>query len=712
MKVKINSVSKMVVHFVGNKAKGNGVDFGGNLIPVEDIECDIKKLVLKAFDFSDLYHFYFESTVELNPVYTFVRNIFQDSSTFLQQSKHIAKMLYENSVHPKIKEGELSLFYLNGCELDGENCDAVAIIKSETQQQLLQVSRNNQQVTARKATGISLSKVEKGCVILFKSLQPKERISVYGSNASPNSFDEKTALRSLQFLIETPTFLQLGVWGIVDNAQWYKVAHKLFEKYPYPVMFYSTTMNDTNTLRRIGQDYAYSKVLHKQLPSLVEKMFSLLADKNSPLGFWGGRNISTLLEELIKAVPSKYWDKYALQLWNDNKEHLFEEESRTDGLCELICSALLRSSDVLYSATVISDTLEKVRQNKKYELAQDLICHSRFKHNKTVAGIVGPHLVKFIEGICDVRDYILLGYLNRLLLKSQIKRICKTIPTVLHGVELRTSSINGLTFFATHDAAILAIVRKAIIADSSLWSNGKYDSGKWGLCDFLPVVNLDDELKWTKEEVMVIYEKLVSSAKQMFEEGNSMFLHIMNRQGLYAEMLQFIDLHRHELKGTDCAAIYQQIDDKYKELTSFKSVEESIYSEDEEAVLVALEVLAKRIKHDGIVEHLSTINILITRILCKNKNGYKSILDYLEYYVRFFAKDKEILAKIPQLIFLIDNLTMDVFKELEQNVLLCSELTILIAMHLQELGISSNGVTYWMEVKKSKFFNWSICNEK
>ena len=106
---------------------------------------------------------------------------------------------------------------------------------------------------------------------------------------------------------------------------------------------------------------------------------------------------------------------------------------------------------------------------------------------------------------------------------------------------------------------------------------------------------------------------------------------------------------------------FQQIDDKYKELTPFKSVEESIYSEDEEAVLVALEVLAKRIKHDGIVEHLSTINILITRILCKNKNGYKSILDYLEYYVRFFAKDKETLAKIPQLIFLIDNLTMDVF---------------------------------------------------
>ena len=178
MKISINSVSKMVVHFIGNKAKGDGVDFGGNLIPVEDIEQDIKKLVAKSFDFCDLYHFYFESTVELNPVYTFVRTIFQDSNTFLQQSKHIAKILYDCSVDPKIKEGELSLFYLNGCELNGETCDAVAIIKSETQQQLLQVSRNNQQVTARKASGISLSKIEKGCIILAKDEEQGFQIAI------------------------------------------------------------------------------------------------------------------------------------------------------------------------------------------------------------------------------------------------------------------------------------------------------------------------------------------------------------------------------------------------------------------------------------------------------------------------------------------------------------------------------------------------------
>lgn len=178
MKIKINRISKMVVHHVGNKAKGDGVEFGGNLIPIDDIEQDIKKLISKSFDIADLYHFYFESTVELNPIYTFVRTIFHDNKTFLQQTKHIAKILYECSSHPKIKEGELSLFYLEGCELNGEECDAIAIIKAETQQQLLQVSRNNQEVSARKASGISLSKVEKGCLVFCNAEEQGYQIAI------------------------------------------------------------------------------------------------------------------------------------------------------------------------------------------------------------------------------------------------------------------------------------------------------------------------------------------------------------------------------------------------------------------------------------------------------------------------------------------------------------------------------------------------------
>lgn len=158
----------MIVHHIGNKANGDGVGFGGNIIPTTGIDDDIKNLISKSFELSDLYHFYYESTVNLNPVYTFVKEIFADNYSFLQQSKHIAKILYDCSTHPKIKEGELCIFLLNGCDLCGEKYDAVAIIKAETPQELLQLNRDTTGVSAVKASGISLRKIEKGCLIFSK----------------------------------------------------------------------------------------------------------------------------------------------------------------------------------------------------------------------------------------------------------------------------------------------------------------------------------------------------------------------------------------------------------------------------------------------------------------------------------------------------------------------------------------------------------------
>lgn len=185
MKINIDNVSKMVVHHIGNKANGDGVGFGDNLIPVDEIEQDIKSLISKSFKLEDLYHFYFESTVNLNPIYTFVKSIFENSDSFLPQSKHIAKILYDCSTHPKTKEGELSVFYLVGCELNDKKYDAVAIIKSETPQQLLQLYRNSDGIKAVKASGISLNKVEKGCIVFNKDESEGYQIAVIDNVKSP-----------------------------------------------------------------------------------------------------------------------------------------------------------------------------------------------------------------------------------------------------------------------------------------------------------------------------------------------------------------------------------------------------------------------------------------------------------------------------------------------------------------------------------------------
>lgn len=165
MKITIDSIEKMIVHHVGNKSNGEGVGFSEKNVNLEGIEQDIKKLLRKSFEMDDLFRFYFESTIDLNPIYSFCKTIFNDNDSFIAQSKHIAKILYESSNHPKIKSGDVSILYLKGCTVGDNTCDAIGILKSETKQEILQIERCSDGFTAKKTEGISLSKIDKGCII-------------------------------------------------------------------------------------------------------------------------------------------------------------------------------------------------------------------------------------------------------------------------------------------------------------------------------------------------------------------------------------------------------------------------------------------------------------------------------------------------------------------------------------------------------------------
>lgn len=178
MKQKNEHIKKMIVHHVGNKSNGEGVGFSSSELTFDIIENDLVRLILKSFKTDDLYHFYFESTLELNPVYTFVRNIFNNPQDFIAQSNHIAKILYETSVHPRVKAGELSIIYLEECEIEDEVVDAIVLIKSETWQEALQLERSENGFVAKKTSGISLSKIDKGCIIYNTAVKDGYKISV------------------------------------------------------------------------------------------------------------------------------------------------------------------------------------------------------------------------------------------------------------------------------------------------------------------------------------------------------------------------------------------------------------------------------------------------------------------------------------------------------------------------------------------------------
>lgn len=76
----------------------------------------------------------------MNEIYNYVKHIFDNSDQFYEQSVNIAKHLYEVSVHPNIKAGELCIVYLQNCIIDDNVTDAVGIYKSESKDYYLQVN--------------------------------------------------------------------------------------------------------------------------------------------------------------------------------------------------------------------------------------------------------------------------------------------------------------------------------------------------------------------------------------------------------------------------------------------------------------------------------------------------------------------------------------------------------------------------------------------
>lgn len=155
----------MIAHRVGNKLRGEGVGFSAREIDATPLTDVLGRLFKKSFVTNDYYYFEGDYDMEMNTLYTFVKSIFDNPSEFKSQSNHIAKSLYESSTHPKVKNGEMCVIYMTDVDYLDSKVDAIAIIKSESHQEVLQLNWGENGFEAQKTMGISLTKIDKGALI-------------------------------------------------------------------------------------------------------------------------------------------------------------------------------------------------------------------------------------------------------------------------------------------------------------------------------------------------------------------------------------------------------------------------------------------------------------------------------------------------------------------------------------------------------------------
>lgn len=172
----INNIS---LHLVGNKSTDDGIILSESNLDIKD---NVRNLLvnyfLTPFSSEELFELYHDSGIEYNVVYGAASQIFDNPETLFEQSVNLAKHLYDQSTHPKIKGGEFYTVYFRDCIVDGETVDAVGLFKSENKDTFLKVLHEGVNFNLESEQGINIKKLDKGCLIFNRERENGYMVAV------------------------------------------------------------------------------------------------------------------------------------------------------------------------------------------------------------------------------------------------------------------------------------------------------------------------------------------------------------------------------------------------------------------------------------------------------------------------------------------------------------------------------------------------------
>jgi hypothetical protein len=184
------SIAILAIHRVGNKIRDEGFVMAKSLYPVtKEIEPHLLDYFLKPLASAEVFQFSHTSNLKLNELYQFSVEVFSQREKFLDESVNALKHLYQCSVHPKIKPGDVYFVYLNGIKFNGESLDAIGIFKSETKDLFIQISETTPRSFDLKIEkGANLKNLDKGCIILNTEANDGYRMLLIDNNHDNTQF--------------------------------------------------------------------------------------------------------------------------------------------------------------------------------------------------------------------------------------------------------------------------------------------------------------------------------------------------------------------------------------------------------------------------------------------------------------------------------------------------------------------------------------------
>lgn len=155
----------VVSHKFNNDTEDGDMIIAPGMMDISDSKLydTLTKYFLGHFKEPEFFRFTHHSgDISFNPVFNYIRDIFNKPEDMYEHSVRIARHLLEKSKHPNIKAGELHIGYFTDLLIDDESVEAIVIIKSESKDTYLHM---DEMMALQSESGINIGKLDKGCII-------------------------------------------------------------------------------------------------------------------------------------------------------------------------------------------------------------------------------------------------------------------------------------------------------------------------------------------------------------------------------------------------------------------------------------------------------------------------------------------------------------------------------------------------------------------
>jgi len=178
-------ITNLSLHKIGNKFREEPMFLSDKPYKLSDeIAPLLKEFFLKPFREKEenFYQFAHDVDLEYNEMYNLVSEIFANPDKSHDISKKITEHLYSCSEHPHIKSGEVYVTYLQNISIENVVVDAIGIFKSEIKSDFLELDENGNHLEMILNQGISLEKLDKGCLIFNYKKEEGYKILTHDGN--------------------------------------------------------------------------------------------------------------------------------------------------------------------------------------------------------------------------------------------------------------------------------------------------------------------------------------------------------------------------------------------------------------------------------------------------------------------------------------------------------------------------------------------------